>query len=115
MTALRDQDARDAIANDLDATLLGARVESGRLYYCTADGGFTERVMPLDEANRATVRSAIAVIACALEQGFLPAAPMPDACRYCDYRPVCGPHEVIRTGRKDPDRVADLRELRDQR
>jgi len=92
--------------------LLGAVVESGRLYYCTADGGFTERVMPLDDDNRDAIRRAMKVIARALDQGFFPAAPTPEACRYCDYRPVCGPHEVLRTGRKDPDRLEDLRALR---
>ncbi len=36
----------------------------------------------------------------ALDRGFLPAAPNKDACRFCDYRPVCGPWEEERTRRK---------------
>jgi hypothetical protein len=35
-----------------------------------------------------------------LERGFLPAFPAKDACRWCDYRPVCGPWEEERTRRK---------------
>jgi len=94
-------------------SLLSAPVESGRLYYCTADGDFVERVIPLDEVSRAYAKTAIGVVARAIEQGFLPAAPEKDACQWCNYRPVCGPHEELRTARKPPDRLADLRELRD--
>jgi RecB family exonuclease len=92
--------------------VLGAPVASGRLYYCTADGDFTERIIPLDEDNRGLARRAIGVIGRALEEGFLPAAPARDACRWCDYRPVCGPNEEARTLRKPADRLADLRDLR---
>ena len=31
----------------------GQTVESGRLYYCTAAGGFAERTVPLDAAAKA--------------------------------------------------------------
>jgi ATP-dependent helicase/nuclease subunit B len=92
--------------------ILKQRVASGRLYYCTADGGFTERDIPLDDMSREAARSAIGVIARALDQGFLPAAPGVDGCRWCNYRPVCGPHEVSRTARKNQDRLADLDSLR---
>jgi len=95
--------------------LLRAPVESGRLYYCTSDGGFQERVMELDDMNRMTIGGALDVIGRAVEEGFLPAAPQKEACRWCDYRPVCGPHEEQRFARKDPDRVASLSELRDER
>lgn len=92
--------------------ILRTRVASGRLYYCTADGGFTERDIPLDDMSRDAARNAIGVIARALEQGFLPAAPGLDGCRWCDYRPVCGPHEALRTSWKNQDRLADLDSLR---
>jgi CRISPR/Cas system-associated exonuclease Cas4 (RecB family) len=92
--------------------VLKAPVESGRLYYCTADGDFVERAIALDEENRQLARRAIDVIGRALEQGFLPAAPARDACRWCDYRTVCGPHEEARTARKPKDRLSDLLELR---
>ena len=47
-----------------------------------------------------------------LAAGFLPAAPRDGACRYCDYRIVCGPYEEIRLRRKDQGRLARLRLLR---
>src|SRR5439155_8215182 len=55
--------------------LLDAPVESGRLYYCTSDGDFSERLIPLNEVSRSHARSAIGVVTRALEEGFLPAAP----------------------------------------
>ena len=93
--------------------MLDARVESGRLYYCTADGDFQERRIPLDEESRAHANTAIEVVGRAIEQGFLPAAPVRDACRWCDYRMVCGPYEESRTSRKPKDRLADLIRLRE--
>lgn len=95
--------------------LLTGPVASGRLYYCTADGAFTERDIPLDDQARSSARKVIEVISRALETGFLPAAPAKDACRWCDYRPVCGSQEEFRTARKPQDRLDDLRTLRDIR
>ncbi len=92
---------------------LGGPVEGGRLYYCTADGDFQERMIPLDEVSRAHAASAIGVVGRALAEGFLPAAPNEGACRWCDYRLVCGPHEESRTARKPKDRTADLLNLRE--
>lgn len=93
--------------------LLDAPVVSGRLYYCTADGGFNERDIALDEDNRSVVGSAIGVVGRALEQGFLPAVPASaDTCRWCDYRSVCGPNEPHRTSRKTRDGLEDLEYLR---
>jgi ATP-dependent helicase/nuclease subunit B len=91
---------------------IGARVESGRLYYCTADGDFTERVIPLDETSREYAGRAIDLVADAIDEGFLPAAPREGACLWCDYRPVCGPREEQRAKRKPEDRIADLTALR---
>ncbi|MGE5178201.1 MAG: PD-(D/E)XK nuclease family protein [Bacteroidota bacterium] len=94
--------------------LLDAPVVSGRLYYCTADGGFTERDIALDEDNRGVIGSAIRVVGRALEKGFLPAVPAKsDTCRWCDYRPVCGPNEPHRTARKTRDGLEDLEYLRE--
>ncbi|HZI89344.1 MAG TPA: PD-(D/E)XK nuclease family protein, partial [Candidatus Polarisedimenticolia bacterium] len=92
--------------------MLDAKVESGRLYYCTADGDFTERVIPLDEEARELAGRALGIIGRALEEGFLPAAPAKDACRWCDYQVVCGAREEARTARKPKDRLIDLTELR---
>ena len=92
--------------------LLGAPAWAGRLYYCTADGGYAERVVRIDERSRALAAEVAGVIDGALRAGFLPAAPLPGACARCDYRPVCGPHEELRTARKPPGRLRDLARLR---
>jgi CRISPR/Cas system-associated exonuclease Cas4 (RecB family) len=88
-------------------------VASGRIYYCTADGEFTERLIPLNEGTRASAQTVLGVIGRAIEQGFLPAMPLKDACDTCDYRVVCGPHENLRVSRKRSDRLADLTTLRE--
>src|SRR2546430_1524328 len=92
--------------------LLSEPVEGGRLYYCTADGGFQERVVPLDSESRASARTVLDVVGRALADGFLPAAPVAGACRWCDYRPACGPHAEPPVTRKPPERLADLARLR---
>ena len=92
--------------------MLPEPVEAGRLYYCTADGGYQDRVVALDERARDLARTVVGVIDDALATGFLPAAPIAGACRWCDYRPVCGPHEELRITRKPGDRLAGLVRLR---
>ncbi len=91
------------------------QVKEGRLYYCTAAGDFTKVDIPLDEAARSSARLVAKTIGEAIATGFLPAAPAKDACRYCDYRSVCGPYEEIRTRRKPKARLAGLLELRKAR
>lgn len=93
--------------------LLGRPVESGRLYYCTAAGGYEERVVPLDDYSREVVTSVIATIDQALADGFLPASPEEGACGWCDFRAVCGPLEEIRTGRKPGTPLAQLTRIRE--
>ena len=93
------------------------RVESGRLYYCTAAGGFEERDVPLDDRARRSADFVTEVVDAALREPFLPAAPAKGACRFCDYRLVCGPYEELRTARKwqgheQIDRLRQLREVR---
>jgi RecB family exonuclease len=92
--------------------LLPAPVEAGRLYYCTADGGYEERVVPLDAESRASAATVAEIVGGALATGFLPAAPARGACDWCDYRLVCGPYEETRVARKPPERLADLARLR---
>ncbi len=92
--------------------LLPEPVAAGRLYYCTATGGYEERVVPLDEKSRAAASSVVAILDRALRDAFLPAAPAARACEYCDYRSVCGPYEEIRVKGKPPDRLQDLMRLR---
>ncbi len=92
--------------------LLPEPVEAGRLYYCTAAGGYTERVVPLDERGRRAAAEVAATVERALVDGFLPAAPIERACTYCDYRSVCGPYEEMRVKRKPTDRLTGLLRLR---
>jgi RecB family exonuclease len=94
-------------------TLLEEPVESGRLYYCTADGGYEERIVELDDRSRGIAQQVIATIGSALAEGFLPAAPEKGACDWCDYRMVCGPVEVFRTSRKPKDRLEPLTIVRE--
>ena len=92
--------------------LFGAEVESGRLYYCTRAGGFADRSVPV---NAETTRAADAVaraVRLAIERGFLPAAPVKDGCRYCDYVVVCGRREERRVQLKGRRALQDLVELR---
>jgi RecB family exonuclease len=65
-------------------------VAAGRLYYCTATGGYAEHEVPLDATARRAADVLAEVVGDALGKPFLPAAPAPDRCRWCDYRVVCG-------------------------
>jgi len=94
-------------------TLLADPVEAGRLYYCTADGNFEERVVMLDEFARGYAGIMVETVGKALEAGFLPAAPAHDACVWCDYLAVCGPHEERRVRIKPQDRLVELKGLRE--
>jgi CRISPR/Cas system-associated exonuclease Cas4 (RecB family) len=92
--------------------ILGDPVQEGRLYYCTLDGGFEERLVPLDNYAREGAGQVVEIIGRALSEGFFPAYPDKGACRWCDYRLVCGPREEIRTKRKPKDRLDGLITLR---
>jgi len=39
--------------------------------------------------------------------------PAAGECRYCDYRPVCGPYEEQRASLKPKARLAELKRLRE--
>jgi RecB family exonuclease len=93
---------------------LGATVSSGRLFYCTAPGGFTDHEIPINEANTRAGLEALEIVDRAIELGFLPAAPAKGACAWCDFRPVCGPHEELRVANKSPERLGDLAALREK-
>jgi CRISPR/Cas system-associated exonuclease Cas4 (RecB family) len=82
------------------------KIGGGRLSYCTSAGDFKEVMVPLERRSRDAADLVARALGQALTRGFLPAAPVKDACRYCDYRPVCGPWEEERTGKKK-----DRREL----
>lgn len=95
---------------------LGRPVSIGRLYYCTTAGGFGEHPIRIDGAARAQGLEALTIVDRAIELGRLPAAPLKDACRWCDFRPVCGPDEERRVASKQPEAlIADLQALRSMR
>jgi CRISPR/Cas system-associated exonuclease Cas4 (RecB family) len=87
-------------------------VDLGRLYYCTTVGGFEERPVHVNPATRRSAARVVEILREAIETPFLPAAPDRGACRYCDYRVVCGPYEEQRTGRKPRERLRGLDRLR---
>ncbi|MBC8164927.1 MAG: exodeoxyribonuclease V subunit gamma [Bryobacteraceae bacterium] len=98
-------------------SLLGLPVKSGRLFYATLRQNYREIAMPLDAGARASAESVISAVDEALKDAFLPAAPRKDACKNCDYLPVCGPYEEERTGRgkKDSARLHSLTRIRESR
>lgn len=94
--------------------VLGKPVVSGRLFYCTAAGAFTEHEIPLNDANRRAALEALEIVDRAIELGFLPPAPAARACTWCDFRAVCGPDEARRVARKPPEPLGDLLALRNR-
>jgi ATP-dependent helicase/nuclease subunit B len=93
-------------------SLLGAPVESSRLSYCTERGGYQEIPFPVTPQSRAFFGHAMSLIDAEIDRGFLPAAPQPGACAWCDYLPVCGPNEESRTAKKRRDSLEALQDLR---
>lgn len=89
-----------------------AEVSCGRLYYCTADGGFETRDVVFDERAKESARIVVDAVRAGLSEPFLPAAPAKDACRWCDYRIVCGPYEESRTRLKRADALSQLKGVR---
>jgi CRISPR/Cas system-associated exonuclease Cas4 (RecB family) len=94
---------------------LGKRVVTGRLFYCTTVGGFADHQIPINDYTRGQGLQVLSIIDRAVEQGFLAAAPDERACRWCDFRPVCGPREEERVKRKKRDQLSDLEALRSMR
>ena len=94
---------------------LGARVHAGRLFYCTTAGGFAEHEIPISDYTRGQGLQALTIVDRAVELGTLPAAPAQGACRWCDFRAVCGPREEERVARKPDGLLQDLAALRGMR
>ncbi len=89
-------------------------VVEGRLFYCTAAGGFGERSIPLDAVARRSAEVVLRTVDQGIAAGFLVPAPRERACDYCDFQAVCGPYEPIRLGRKEEiSQLAQLKTLRD--
>lgn len=96
----------------LERIFPGARVQGGRLAYCTHQGAFTDVDFPLDGIARDAAALVTRAVDEALTQSMFPAAPAPDACRYCDYKAVCGPYEEIRAKKKAKGPLKTLLTLR---
>ncbi len=97
----------------LEKLFPGARVEGGRLYYCTHAGDYTSVPVALDAQARGSVQTLAQTLSDAIARGFLPAAPREAReCERCDYLEICGPSEWTRTQRKPPDALAPLIRLR---
>jgi len=90
-------------------------VNEGRFFFCTTDGGFSERIIPLDANARSRAETVLQTIDEGISTAFLVPAPREDACEYCDFQEVCGPYEDVRVGRKQDKaqliRLRDMREL----
>ena len=93
---------------------LDVPVHHGRLFYCTANGGYYEHGIPLDDRTRALGLEVLQVVDRAIASGFLAAAPTEDACGRCDFRAVCGSDVFRRVARKPKEIpvLADLAEIR---
>jgi ATP-dependent helicase/nuclease subunit B len=89
------------------------KVDSGRLYFCTSAGLFTERSVSLDRFARQAAELLARTVEQAVADAFLPAAPGPGQCAWCDYRAVCGPHEERRSARKNQAALGPLLKLRE--
>ena len=92
--------------------LTGMPVTEGRLWFCTAAGGFAERPVPLTETTRRAGVEVLEIVDRAVEQALLAPAPKSGACQWCEFTTVCGTREELRTGRKATARFADLEALR---
>jgi ATP-dependent helicase/nuclease subunit B len=93
--------------------VLREKIYAGRLYYCTAAGGYEERVVEINDEARRAARDFVAIINESLEAGFLPAAPDDRECDWCDYKRVCGPYEERRSLIKPSARLKSLKKLRE--
>ena len=95
--------------------ILGAKVESGRLFYASQRGGYQAMRIELNDRARGALAAVLRNIDTAIRSGFLPPAPEKDACRYCNYRLVCGPYEEQRFSRyknRREERLEPLFEIR---
>jgi CRISPR/Cas system-associated exonuclease Cas4 (RecB family) len=97
---------------------LGTTVEEGRLFFCTSRGGFATRSVKMNAKARYLGLQVLEIVDRAIAQVFLPPAPKEKACRWCDFRDVCGPNEERRAARKEVDvpeherKTSDLGALR---
>jgi len=95
--------------------ILGAKVESGRLFYATQRGGYQQMGILITDKARQFLAKLLQNIDASICSGFLPPVPAEQACDYCDYRLVCGPYEERRTGQYKHRREERLELLTDIR
>lgn len=89
-------------------------VAEGRLFYCTADGGFNEHQIPLGPIARESAEIVLRTIDAGVATPFLVPAPRENACVYCDFQEVCGPYEEIRLAKKKENpSLVQLKTMRD--
>jgi ATP-dependent helicase/nuclease subunit B len=89
-----------------------SHVQSGRLYYCTADGEYRTHEVEINEHTTGGARVLSDVLGQAYRAGAFQALPRKGACDWCDYRTVCGPDEERRVRRKPaPVELKRLREF----
>jgi len=94
--------------------MLGLPAKEGRLFFCTARGGYEVHTVPIDPFARLDADHVFQTIDDAIASGALPPAPRHDACAYCDFRPVCGPHEERRVRVKQGALLEKLLALRQE-
>jgi hypothetical protein len=92
--------------------LLSKPVTAARLFYCTQRAGYKADEIAITDLAREYLWKVIEIITESLSQGFIPAAPRADACKYCDFSIVCGPYEETRIHIKKTDRLRLLEQLR---
>lgn len=92
--------------------VLGRPVAESRLFYSTLAGGYGVRSVPLDDTARRHGAEVLSIVDRAVEDGVILPAPRRNACKWCDYRVVCGPWEETRARRKDDTKLVDLQALR---
>lgn len=99
--------------------VFGGQVTASRLLYCTEEGGYEELPWPIagpaGDGSRRAGLDVLAIVDHAIDNGRLPAAPADQACRWCDFRPICGPSVAAVARRKDPRPLEELQALRGKR
>ncbi len=92
--------------------LIGQPVTAGRLSYCTRRGNYAVREVIVDDEAKAALQSVYVTLEDAFDRGFFPAAPRSGACKWCDYRRICGPFEQVRVQGKSEAELLPLERLR---
>ncbi len=76
-------------------------VTDSRYYYSTAYGRFKTKQIEGTDTARSTLKQVLTALDDTVARGAF--APVADACDYCDYQAICGPHREQRAARKKGD------------